>query len=105
MVFVAGGGGRCWQRRRSCKQLPCSSSWGVSSNVPPRGKQRRLTTMAQQIRDIDAVIGGFGRFGYVADRPLVAGICLLVQLFKPLLIEGHAGVGKTVGTIVLASLL
>jgi MoxR-like ATPase len=61
--------------------------------------------MAQQIRDIDAVIGGFGRFGYVADRPLATAIYLLVQLGKPLLIEGHAGVGKTEVAKVLASLL
>src|SRR5260370_38338935 len=61
--------------------------------------------MAQQIRDIDAVIEGFGRFGYVADRPLATAIYLLVQLGKPLLIEGHAGVGKTEVAKVLASLL
>src|SRR5580704_1813160 len=64
-----------------------------------------LDTMTQQIRDIDAVIEGFGRFGYVADRPLATAIYLLVQLGKPLLIEGHAGVGKTEVAKVLASLL
>src|SRR5580704_6713854 len=61
--------------------------------------------MTQQIRDIDAVIEGFGRFGYVGDRPLATAIYLLVQLGKPLLIEGHAGVGKTEVAKVLASLL
>src|SRR5271165_6572808 len=61
--------------------------------------------MTQQIRDINAVIEGFGRFGYVADRPLATAIYLLVQLGKPLLIEGHAGVGKTEVAKVLASLL
>src|ERR1700757_781867 len=61
--------------------------------------------MAQQIRDIDGVMASFGSFGYVADRPLATAIYLLVQLGKPLLIEGHAGVGKTEVAKVLASLL
>src|SRR6202162_3955460 len=61
--------------------------------------------MAQEIRDIDAVIESFARFGYVADRPLATAVYLLVQLGKPLLIEGHAGVGKTEVAKVLASLL
>src|SRR6202162_319130 len=61
--------------------------------------------MAQEIRDIDAVIESFARFGYVADRPLATAIYPLVQRGKPLLIEGHAGVGKTEVAKVLASLL
>ena len=61
--------------------------------------------MTQQIRDIDAVIESFSRFGYVADRSLATAVYLLVQLGKPLLIEGHAGVGKTDVAKVLASSL
>ena len=61
--------------------------------------------MAQQIRDIDGVMAGFGCFGYVTDRALATAVYLLVQLGKPLLIEGHAGVGKTEVAKVLASLL
>jgi energy-coupling factor transporter ATP-binding protein EcfA2 len=61
--------------------------------------------MVQQIRDIDGVIASFGCFGYVADRSLATAVYLLVQLGKPLLIEGHAGVGKTEVAKVLASLL
>jgi MoxR-like ATPase len=61
--------------------------------------------MAQQICDIDGVVAGFGSFGYVADRALATAVYLLVQLGKPLLIEGHAGVGKTEVAKVLASLL
>src|ERR1700722_3072015 len=61
--------------------------------------------MAEQIRDINDIIERFRRFGYVADRPLATAIYLLVQLGKPLLIEGHAGVGKTEVAKVLASLL
>jgi MoxR-like ATPase len=57
------------------------------------------------IRDIGTVIDGFGRFGYVADRALATVIYLLLKLGKPLLIEGHAGVGKTEAAKALASLL
>lgn len=39
------------------------------------------------------------------DRSLATAIYLLVQLGKPLLIEGHAGVGKTEAAKVLASVL
>lgn len=39
------------------------------------------------------------------DRSLATGIYLLVQLGKPLLIEGHAGVGKTEAAKVLAAIL
>src|SRR3984893_18573951 len=61
--------------------------------------------MAQQIPDIDSVIERLGRLGYVADRALATAIYLLVRLGKPLLIEGHAGVGKTEAAKVLASIL
>src|SRR5262245_66071968 len=55
--------------------------------------------------EISEFIRGFGRFGYVADRALATAIYLLVRLPKPLLIEGHAGVGKTEVAKVLASFL
>ena len=55
--------------------------------------------------EIDELIDGFGRFGYVADRALATAIYLLMRIPKPLLIEGHAGVGKTEVAKVLASFL
>jgi MoxR-like ATPase len=61
--------------------------------------------MAQQIGDIESVIDRLGQVGYVADRALATVIYLLVKLGKPLLIEGHAGVGKTEVAKALASLL
>ena len=62
-------------------------------------------TKGQEIPYIGAVINGFGRLGYVTDRALATAVYLLVKLGKPLLIEGHAGVGKTEVAKVLASLL
>jgi MoxR-like ATPase len=55
--------------------------------------------------EISEFIRGFGRFGYVADRALATAVYLLVRLPKPLLIEGHAGVGKTEVAKALASYL
>ena len=57
------------------------------------------------VADIAAVARGFQRFGYVTDRALATAVYLLVTLGKPLLIEGHAGVGKTEVVKVLALLL
>jgi MoxR-like ATPase len=65
----------------------------------------KSATDVGEIRDIGAVIDGFGRFGYVADQALATAIYLLLKLGKPLLIEGHAGVGKTEAAKALASLL
>jgi hypothetical protein len=52
---------------------------GIASNAPPKVDGQRpevwpYDTMTQQIRDTDAVIAGFGRFGYVADRPLATAV-------------------------------
>jgi len=95
-------------RKRRLQPLTVSEGgkgWSFRLRQRQRLEPSLTTTMTQQIRDIDAVIEGFGRFGYVADRPLATAIYLLVQLGKPLLIEGHAGVGKTEVAKVLASLL
>ena len=43
--------------------------------------------------------------GYIADPQLATALFLLLRLRRPLLIEGHAGVGKTEVAKVLASLL
>ncbi len=61
--------------------------------------------MSSQIDDLDSVIRGFEQLGYVLDRSLATAIYLLIRLGKPLLIEGHAGVGKTEVAKVLASYL
>ena len=58
-----------------------------------------------QIPSINALIDRSRTLGYVMDRSLATAIFLLVRLGKPLLIEGHAGVGKTEAAKVLASTL
>jgi MoxR-like ATPase len=56
-------------------------------------------------RGVDAIISGFERFGYVADRSLATAAFLVTRLRKPILVEGHAGLGKTELAKALASLL
>jgi len=49
----------------------------------------------KQINDVDDLIRSFERLGYVTDRALATAVYLVIKLGKPLLIEGHAGLGKT----------
>jgi MoxR-like ATPase len=64
-----------------------------------------LSSRGAKVANIDAVARGFERLGYVTDRALSTAIYLLVKLGNPLLIEGHAGVGKTEVAKVLALFL
>jgi MoxR-like ATPase len=60
---------------------------------------------AREMKDVDALIGEFERLGYITDAALATSIFLSTRLRKPLLIEGHAGLGKTEVAKVLASSL
>jgi MoxR-like ATPase len=64
-----------------------------------------VTPKAEGIASIEDVVRGFARLGYVLDTALATAVYLVIRLGKPLLIEGHAGVGKTEVAKVLASLL
>src|SRR5271168_3103986 len=59
----------------------------------------------EAVKDPDALLRGFERLGYIADRSLATAIYLSIRLHKPLLIEGHAGLGKTEVAKTLASVL
>ena len=59
----------------------------------------------RELTDVDALVREFGRLQYVADTALATAIYLSTRLNKPLLIEGHAGLGKTEVAKVLASAL
>jgi MoxR-like ATPase len=58
-----------------------------------------------QVNDVEAVIRGFERLGYITDRALATAVYLVIKLRKPVLIEGHAGLGKTEVAKVLAAML
>lgn len=64
-------------------------------NVPP----------GREIRDVGTLCREFERLGYITDQALATAIYLITRLRKPLLIEGHAGLGKTEVAKVLASFL
>lgn len=53
----------------------------------------------------DDVLRGFESLGYVGDRALATSIYLAINMHKPLLIEGHAGLGKTEAAKTLAAML
>lgn len=59
----------------------------------------------RELKEVDALVREFGRLRYVADTALATAIYLSTRLNKPLLIEGHAGLGKTEVAKVLASAL
>jgi len=59
----------------------------------------------KEIKDVDGLIQRFEQLGYVTDPALATAVYLVTKLQKPLLIEGHAGVGKTEVAKVLAAML
>ena len=61
--------------------------------------------MTQQPGSIDGLQDAFRERDYVADRSLVTAVFLALQLGRPLLLEGEAGVGKTEIAKVLAATL
>jgi len=58
-----------------------------------------------KIDNIDTLAEDIERTGYVADVDIATVIFLLLKLQRPLLLEGHSGVGKTEVANVLAQLL
>lgn len=64
-------------------------------------------TLAQgkQINGVEDVTRGFEKLGYIADPALATVIFLGIKLGKPVLLEGHAGLGKTEVGKVLAEFL
>jgi MoxR-like ATPase len=59
----------------------------------------------REIKELDDVARGFERLGYITDSSLATVIFLGIKLGRPVLLEGHAGLGKTEVAKVLASLL
>jgi MoxR-like ATPase len=57
------------------------------------------------LREPGEIARGFEQLGYIADPALGTAVYLAVKLGKPLLLEGHAGLGKTEVAKVLAQFL
>jgi MoxR-like ATPase len=64
-----------------------------------------MMSPSHNVRDVDTLVREFERLGYVSDTALATAIYLATRLHKPLLIEGHTGLGKTEVAKVLASAL
>lgn len=56
-------------------------------------------------KDLKTIHDGFDKLGYVVDEELATILFLLLQLGKPLLLEGNPGVGKTEVANILANYL
>jgi MoxR-like ATPase len=56
-------------------------------------------------RSIEEILAAFKAEGYIADRELATAVFLMLELGRPLLLEGEAGVGKTEVGRVLARVL
>src|SRR6478736_6586590 len=57
------------------------------------------------VRDPGELAQNFEKLGYITDPALATAVYLAVKLGKPLLLEGHAGLGKTEVAKVLAQFL
>jgi MoxR-like ATPase len=77
----------------------------ASGEVDPFMPTSPTSPENKQIKSVDALVDGFERLGYIADRALATAVYLVIQLRKPLLIEGHAGLGKTEVAKVLSAML
>lgn len=94
-----------WHGRQLREYFAANRKSGAEWRV--RIKPMPTSPLAEEnpIQDVDALIKGFERLGYVTDRALATSVYLLIKLHKPLLIEGHAGLGKTEVAKVLAAML
>jgi len=59
----------------------------------------------EQFTSPDDITAALAQSGYVADDALATSLFLVLRLGKPLLLEGHAGVGKTEAAAALALML
>ena len=61
--------------------------------------------MSERLASTDAIQQAFREHGYIAERSLATAVFLGLQLGRPVLLEGEAGVGKTELAKVLAASL
>lgn len=59
----------------------------------------------KRLEDAEQISRAFDQLGYICDRALATTLFLLIKLGRPILLEGHAGLGKTEVAKVLASFL
>jgi MoxR-like ATPase len=65
----------------------------------------RPAANADPLSSVDALIAGLAGVGYIASRRIATALYMAVNLQKPILVEGSAGVGKTELALSTAALL
>jgi MoxR-like ATPase len=60
---------------------------------------------SKETPNTDVIVSGFEQLGYIIDQALAVTIYLAMKLGKPVLLEGHTGLGKTEVAKVLARFL
>ena len=58
-----------------------------------------------KIKDPIEIVGALDKLNYVADEEFATSLFLLINLQKPLLLEGPPGVGKTEIALALSQML
>ena len=65
----------------------------------------RAAAAANPLASVDGLINGLASVGYIASRRIATALYMAVNLQKPILVEGSAGVGKTELALSTARLL
>jgi MoxR-like ATPase len=65
----------------------------------------RLASTADPLSSVQALIDGLASVGYIASQRIATSLYMAVNLQKPILVEGTAGVGKTELALSTAQLL
>ena len=96
------------QRARSAAGHRCSiAAHGSDQPAPPRPPSAARAARPRGDRRhplIEGIADAFRGHGYIAERSLATTVFLALELGRPLLLEGEAGVGKTELAKVLASI-
>src|SRR5262245_47923097 len=64
-------------------------------DAEPVRKADDVSSAVSRMNEVAALQRDLQSAGYIADGPLAAAILLMLDLGRPLLLEGDAGVGKT----------
>jgi len=75
------------------------------NNAMPPDRSADRASRPELTRSIEGLIEAFRTHGYIAERSLATTVFLALELGRPLLLEGEAGVGKTELAKVLAKSL
>ena len=65
----------------------------ISQTAPQNAASAR--SAADPFASVDALVEGLASVGYIASRRIATALYMAVNLQKPILVEGSAGVGKT----------